>query len=86
MISKWEREDSHRGYPYYIRKNSKNNQTVAIITLDFYNNCWELLFIKKIKDHPASKYFFCPQDAALYADLILINSGHKLKLPMFFTY
>jgi hypothetical protein len=86
MIDKWEKKNNHRGYPNYTRKNSKDNQTIALITMDFYNNCWELLFIKKIKDHPVSKSFICPQDAALYADIVLINSGHKLKLPMFFTY
>ena len=85
-IGRWEKELDHRGYPKYVRRNFANNSNAVIIILDFYNNCWEVVFLKKIKNCSKYKLFINPLEAAIYADIKLIDNGDSIELPMFFTY
>jgi len=98
IIQKWKRLEGVRGNVYYVRTDCTGLKKCAIVSYNFYTDCWEAKIIKNaISDlknkssHPLSedviyKEFGKPDMAVMWVDIYLSEKKYIIDMPFLISY
>lgn len=86
QLESWKEELTSRKWPFYYRVIKGQSLKAVILNYNFYDDCWEVIFLNNIIKEKVLRTFISSQEAALFADIYFANNSFILESPMIFPY